>query len=257
MLSNIDIITLINSRNEQGAELSLQDVFSVSRIFKEAMLDSMNSGLSEEQQKILLDKFIKQIHEENKKTGNLYTEDEILRGSTSNKHMIYFDNFLEWGEGSKIVEKLRNVGLYADELAGVSLKDIDTTTPNGLRIVQKTEKVDKSIVVVEFELYYQGKRIYRWVRDVIDDEDSDYYDDDTEVTETEGVEVRYEPEMAKQKEGSKSKYVETYYFRDSDTGLFRLINRYQRETENGDLIIENRDEAGKFVPKWLLEELGI
>ena len=103
------------------------------------------------------------------------TKEEIFRaqGSTT-KHLNYFDNFLGYGESDKVTEILSLYNLPTDILKGVKpYKPQSFKSP-----INKDVEIDQlwtdgndgsSPVPVYFDIYYQGKLIYHWDRNPIND----------------------------------------------------------------------------------------
>lgn len=116
--------------------------------------------------------------------------DFIFRQHADNKHLNYFDVFLEQGEADKIQKALFKHNISTDVLKGIKKNvDFDVTIGN-VRVVQKmSDGEDTSPTIESFEIYKNGELIYKWTPDEfweegyddIDFEPDEYYSPEPEV----------------------------------------------------------------------------
>lgn len=101
--------------------------------------------------------------------------DLIFRQHADNKHLNYFDVFLEQGEADKIQKALLKHNISTDVLKGIKKNvDFDVTVGN-VRIVQTmSDGEDTSPTIESFEIYKDGELIYKWTPD-------EYYRPEPEV----------------------------------------------------------------------------
>lgn len=113
--------------------------------------------------------------------------DLIFRQHADNKHLNYFDVFLGAGETDNIQQAFQEHGISTDVLKGIKKNvDFDVTIGN-VRVVQTmSDGEDTSPTIESFEIYSDGKRIYKWSpnepyeeEDEVDEPDA-YYDEPTE-----------------------------------------------------------------------------
>lgn len=116
--------------------------------------------------------------------------DLIFRQHADNKHLNYFDVFLEQGEADKIQKALLKHNIPTDVLKGIKKNvDFDTTIGN-VRVVQTmSDGEDTSPTIESFEIYKDGELIYKWSPDEfweegyndIDFEPDEYYSPEYEI----------------------------------------------------------------------------
>lgn len=116
--------------------------------------------------------------------------DFIFRQLADNKHLNYFDVFLEQGEADRIQKALLKHNVPTDVLKGIKKNiDFDVTIGN-VRVVQiMSDGEDTSPTIESFEIYKDGELIYKWTPDKfweegyddIDFEPNEYYRPESEV----------------------------------------------------------------------------
>lgn len=97
------------------------------------------------------------------------SESEMFRQYGSNKHMNYFDIFLQQGEADKIQEILSSYGISTDVLKGVSKRDnykspLLNSNGHKVEINQVIGNDNGSYYVEEFEIIIDGKTVYKWTK---------------------------------------------------------------------------------------------
>lgn len=119
-------------------------------------------------------------------TGLAIGEDPelIFREHADNKHLNYFDVFLRKGETEKILQIFYEYGISTDILKGLKKNVPDDYTIDGVRVIQEiSNDPNVSPQIINFEIYKDGKRIYKWTpNDIAEEEDeeeeSDLYEPD-------------------------------------------------------------------------------
>ena len=116
--------------------------------------------------------------------------DFIFRQLADNKHLNYFDVFLEQGEAERIQKALLKHNVPTDVLKGIKKNiDFDVTIGN-VRVVQiMSDGEDTSPTIESFEIYKDGELIYKWTPDEFwkegyddtDFEPNEYYRPESEV----------------------------------------------------------------------------
>lgn len=113
--------------------------------------------------------------------------DLIFRQHADNKHLNYFDVFLENGEADRIQKVFQKHGISTDVLKGIKKNiDFDVTIGN-IRVVQTmSDEEDTSPTIDSFEIYQNGELIYKWSPDEFwEEEDEDIYEPDEYYTHSE------------------------------------------------------------------------
>lgn len=221
--SNKDLISFNNEKVVKTADM-----------FKKLMSEKNNSTKTVDEQLSMLTDIAYgfAINENENATFNRYAD---------NKHLNYFDIFLEEGERSRITEALNKANISTDILKGIKKNipyDASSTTEDGrlVRVVQETEPPSNTISY--FAIYVDGVMVYSWDRSFggYDDnpydgifDDEDYFDEDT-------VKITYSINEAQKK--TKSEYVKTYNFGGDDV-------IHERHTKSGRTIYQ--DSKGRFV----------
>lgn len=105
--------------------------------------------------------------------------DFIFKQHADNKHLNYFDVFLETGEADKIQQALLKHNIPTDVLKGIKKNvDFDVTIGN-VRVVQTmSDGEDTSPTIDSFEIYQDGNLIYKWSPDEIWEENDDIFEPD-------------------------------------------------------------------------------
>lgn len=221
--SNKDLISFNNTKVEKTADM-----------FKRLMSEKSNSTKTiDEQFSMLTDiAYGFAINENENATFNHYAD---------NKHLNYFDVFLEEGERSNITEALNKANIPTDVLKGIKKNipyDANTRTEDGrlVRVVQETEPPSNTISY--FAIYVDGEMIYSWDRSSggYDDVPYNWLDDFGDYDYEDKVKITYSVSEAQKK--TKSEYVQTYDFGGDD-----IV--HERHTKSGRTIYQ--DSKGRFV----------
>ena len=176
-------------------------------------------------------------------TGLAIGEDPelIFREHADNKHLNYFDVFLRKGETEKILQIFDEYGISTDILKGLKKNVPDDYTIDGVRVIQEiSNDPNVSPHIINFEIYKDGKRIYKWTpNDIAEEEDEDIYEPDEYYTPSEEVVSRVTP-PTKSGKPRKGIYVATII---SSEGYTITKER----TSKGQIIY--RDSKGRFAKK--------
>ena len=167
--------------------------------------------------------------------------DLIFRQHADNKHLNYFDVFLEAGEADRIQQALQKHGISTDVLKGIKKNvDFDVTIGN-VRVVQTmSDEEDTSPTIDSFEIYQNRELIYKWSPDEYWEEDDDIYEPNPYYTApTEEVVSRVAPTTKSGKE-RKGIYIATIISSEGDTVTKEM-------TSKGQIIY--RASNGRFTKK--------
>lgn len=154
-------------------------------------------------------------------------ENATFNRYADNKHLNYFDIFLEDGQRSVIQEALNRAGVSTEVLKGIKKNVPYDATVNGVRVVQETEPPSNTISY--FAIYVDGEKIYEWNRSSSDYSyyDEDYFEPDEyyEPDDTPRVEISYDVLLSEK--DTKSDYVQTYHFQD-DRAIIERVGKNGR-----------------------------
>ena len=180
-ISNLKVNQVINKFIDENPQFSLnsEKVKDIKDLFNKLMNEQSNITKNEWEQEALITDIA---------TGCAYGEsaDLIFREHSDNKHMTFFDNFLEKGEADRISKILSEYGLPTEVLRGVKPNvDIDITRDLGGDTIEIKGKINPSPDSESeqddfFEIYLNGKKIYEWDRNGFDEveEVDDFITDD-------------------------------------------------------------------------------
>lgn len=244
-ISNLRINQVINKFIDENPQFSLNSdkVKDIKDLFDRLMNERSNITKNEwEQEALITDIAI----------GFAYGEsaDSIFREHSDNKHMSFFDNFLEKGEADRISKILSEYGLPTEVLRGVKPSvDIDIKRNLGEDTIEIKGKINPSPDGESeqddfFEIWLNGKRIYEWNRNGFDEveEVGDFKTDDTYESDSD-----YEPSEERRaklytKSGKlrKGVYIATIEKSDGEVITKEL-------TSKGQIIY--RDSKGRFTRK--------
>lgn len=158
-LEQYDAMNVIIDENERYQGL----MKTASKTFETLMQDDVNRNKGIDSQRSFIQELLKQLAID----GN--TPTMVINYFGDNKHLAYFDTFAEKGETENIVKALQDNGLSPKVLRGVKHGvdlDGDLLAPN-TRVWQKYERDEKgSLILVYFEIEYNGKTIYRWRKNI-------------------------------------------------------------------------------------------
>jgi hypothetical protein len=180
-ISNLKVNQVINKFIDENPQFSLDSdkVKDIKDLFDKLMNESSNITKNEwEQEALITDIAI----------GCAYNEpaDLIFREHSDNKHMSFFDNFLEKGEADRISRILSEYGLPTEVLRGVKPNiDINFERSFGNDTVEIKGRINPSPDSESeqddfFEIWLNGKKIYEWNRNEFDEveEVGDFKTDD-------------------------------------------------------------------------------
>lgn len=102
------------------------------------------------------------------------TPEGVFRQHSDNRHMNYFDVFLEDGQSTKILEALEIHGIPTDVLKGIKKGVPFHVIKDGVEVEQRLDDGDDGTPHVDyFEIKVNGETIYKWTPEF----EFDYYDD--------------------------------------------------------------------------------
>lgn len=244
-ISNLKVNQIINKFIDENPQFSLNSdkIKDTKDLFDKLMNEKSNITKNEWEQEALITDIA---------TGFAYNEpaDLIFREHSDNKHMSFFDNFLEEGESNKISKILSEYGLPTEVLRGVKPNvDIDIERDFGNDTVEIRGKINPSPDSESeqddfFEIWLNGKKIYEWDRNGFDEveEVGDFEIDDT-----------YEPDSYYEPSGERRAKLYT-----KSGKLRKGIYIATIEKSNGEIITKEltskgqiiyRDSKGRFTRK--------
>ena len=207
-------------------------LFKTKEMFSQLMTEKNNlSKTMDEQLSMLTDiAYGFAINEKENATFNRYAD---------NKHLNYFDIFLEDGQRGMITEALNRAGISTDVLKGIKKNVPYDATIDGVRVVQETEPPSNTISY--FAIYKDGEKIYEWSRSSTDygyyDEDFFEPDEFYQPDDTPSVEISYDILLSEK--DTKSNYVKTYHFIEGRSII-------ERVSKSGKTFYQYSD--GRFAP---------
>lgn len=193
-ISDLNVNQVINKFIDENPQFSLNSdkIKGMKELFDKLMNEKSNKTKNKwEQEALITDIAI----------GFAYNEpvDLIFREHSDNKHMSFFDNFLDNGESDKISKILSEYGLPTEVLRGVKPNiDIDIKRNFEKDTIEIKGKINPSPDSESeqddfFEIYLNGHRIYEWYRNGFEEveekneiEVEDIYEstyDNNEITE--------------------------------------------------------------------------
>lgn len=231
-LNENEVNFIINKFIEENSgiiEITENQIFETKELFNSLMNEKVNSQKTKlEQESLISDILIGYSYGEKK--------DFMFRQHSDNKHMNYFDIFLSEGESKKIQSALYKNGIPTDILKGIKKNIPFDITKDGIQIIQEiSDNGEGSPTISKFEIYSDGKLIYKWTQDLEYEEDDyidyDYYEKEEKI-----------PEQPKTKSGKPRKGIY----------LATIINSEgekitQEKISNGRIIY--RDAKGRFTRK--------
>lgn len=244
-ISNLKINQIINKFIDENPQFSLNSdkIKDIKDLFNRLMNEKSNITKNEwEQEALLTDIAI----------GFGYNEsaDSIFREHSDNKHMSFFDNFLEKGEADKISKILSEYGLPTEVLRGVKPNiDIDIKRNLGKDTIEIKGRINPSPDGESeqddfFEIYLNGYRIYEWnrngfkeVEEKDDVEAEDIYEPDSDYEPSEERFARLFTKSGKPRKGT---YIATIEKSNGEVITRELTSKGQ---------IVYRDSKGRFTRK--------
>ena len=207
---------------EEG--LTLNQEIDAQNIFYRAMNEELNVNKTLKQQISLIDVICTELGQKDEK-GNPSTSEFVFRMHSDNKHMSYFDYFLQEGESGKILDILAEHKIPTDVLKGVHKnQNFDASYPNGVNVKQEVESISgDSPVIVGFTISLNGKVIYEWTKR----DDLPISNKTIEALNAQGIDVFVEEKKREENKDRKSNYKVTYLTEDGNTiREYRYTDRY-------------------------------
>ena len=165
----------------------------------------------------------------------------IFREHADNKHLNYFDVFLRKGESEKILQIFDEYGISTDILKGIKKNVPDDYTIDGVRVVQEiSDDPNVSPYIINFEIYKDGKRIYKWIPNDIAEEEDEEYDINAHYDYLKEQEALRPNPITKSGKRRKGIYIATVVSSEGDKVTAEKIS-------NGKIIY--RDSKGRFAKK--------
>lgn len=156
--------------------------------------------------------------------------DFIFRQHADNKHLNYFDVFLEQGEAEKIQKALLKYNISTDVLKGIK-KNIDfDIVIDKIRIVQTMSDGENTSPTIEsFEIYKDKKLIYRWGADEFLEKEYNNTDSkfDEYYRQESKVEIPKEPPPTKSGKRRKGIYLGTVISSNGDKVIIEKLTNGQ------------------------------
>lgn len=224
LLTEKQVLERIQERAEEEG-LTLNQEIEAQNIFYKAMNENLNSSKTQKQQISLIDSICTELGQKDER-GFPSTPDFVFRMHSDNKHMSYFDYFLQEGESEKILNVLYEYNIPTDILRGVHKNQkFDKEYPeNGVRVVQETESIyGDSPVIVRFSISKDGKTIYEWTKR----NDIPVSNRTIESLSEQGIDVFVEEEKRETNKERKAEYRVTYFTEDGKAiREYKYTDRY-------------------------------
>lgn len=165
----------------------------------------------------------------------------IFREHADNKHLNYFDVFLRKGESEKIMQIFDEYGISTDILKGIKKNVPDNYTIDGVHVVQEiSDDPNVSPYIINFEIYKDGKRIYKWTPNDIAEEEDEEYDINAHYEYLKEQEALRPNPITKSGKQRKGIYIATVLSSEGDKVTVEKIS-------NGRIVY--RDSNGRFTNK--------
>lgn len=244
-ISNLKVNQIINKFIDENPQFSLNSdkIKDIKDLFDRLMNETSNITKNEwEQEALLTDIAI----------GFAYNEsaDSIFREHSDNKHMSFFDIFLDKGEADKISKILSEYGLPTEILRGVKPNiDIDIKRSFGKDTIEIKGMINPSPDGESeqddfFEIYLNGHRIYEWNRNGFEEMEEkndvkadDIYEPDSDYEPSEERIAKLYTKSGKLRKGI---YIATIEKSNGEVITKEL-------TSNGQIVY--RDAKGRFTRK--------
>ena len=167
--------------------------------------------------------------------------DLIFRQHADNKHLNYFDVFLGAGETDNVQQALQEHGISTDVIKGIKKNiDFDVTIGN-VRVVQTmSDGEDTSPTIESFEIYSDGKLIYKWTPYKHLEEEDEEYDINAHYEYLKEQEALRPNSITKSGKQRKGIYIATVVSSEGDKVTVEKIS-------NGRIVY--RDSNGRFAKK--------
>ena len=235
-LSNLKVNQILTKFAEEHPEVELTEsqIADTKILYDRLMNEKVNQTKNAWEQESLITDIA---------TGLAIGEDPelIFREHADNKHLNYFDVFLRKGETEKILQIFDEYGISTDILKGLKKNVPDDYTIDGVRVVQEiSDEPNVSPYIINFEIYKDGKRIYKWTPNDIAEEEDEEYDINAHYDYLKEQEALRPNPITKSGKRRKGIYIATVVSSEGDKVTAEKIS-------NGKIIY--RDSKGRFVKK--------
>ena len=235
-LSNLKVNQILTKFAEEHPEVELTEsqIADTKILYDRLMNEKVNQTKNAWEQESLITDIA---------TGLAIGEDPelIFREHADNKHLNYFDVFLRKGETEKILQIFDEYGISTDILKGLKENTPDDYTIDGVRVVQEiSDDPNVSPYIINFEIYKDGKRIYKWTPNDIAEEEDEEYDINAHYEYLKEQEALRPNPITKSGKPRKGVYIATVVSSEGDKVTAEKIS-------NGKIIY--RDSKGRFAKK--------
>ena len=235
-LSNLKVNQILTKFAEEHPEIELTEsqIADTKILYDRLMNEKVNQTKNAWEQESLITDIA---------TGLAIGEDpEFIFGEhADNKHLNYFDVFLRKGETEKILQIFNEYGISTDILKGLKKNVPDDYTIDGVRVVQEiSDEPNVSPYIINFEIYKDGKRIYKWTPNDIAEEEDEEYDINALYDYLKEQEALRPNPITKSGKRRKGIYIATVVSSEGDKVTAEKIS-------NGKIIY--RDSKGRFAKK--------
>ena len=235
-LSNLKVNQILTKFAEEHPEVELTEsqIADTKTLYDRLMNEKVNQTKNAWEQESLITDIA---------TGLAIGEDPelIFREHADNKHLNYFDVFLRKGESEKILQIFEEYGISTDVLKGLKKNVPDNYTIDGVHVIQEiSNDPNVSPHIINFEIYKDGKRIYKWTpNDIAEEEDEEEeLDDDYNTIPEKDIPI-FNPPTKSGKE-RKSAYISTIISSEGKPITKEIMS-------NGRIVY--RDSNGRFAKK--------
>ena len=235
-LSNLKVNQILTKFAEEHPEIELTEsqIADAKILYDRLMNEKVNQTKNAWEQESLITDIA---------TGLAIGEDPelIFREHADNKHLNYFDVFLRKGESEKILQIFDEYGISTNILKGIKKNVPDNYTIDGVHIVQEiSDDPNVSPYITNFEIYKDGKRIYKWTPNDIAEEEDEEYDINAHYEYSKEQEALRPNPITKSGKRRKGIYIATVVSSEGDKVTAEKIS-------NGRIIY--RDSNGRFAKK--------
>lgn len=235
-LSNLKVDQILTKFAEEHPEIELTEsqIADTKTLYNRLMNEKVNQTKNAWEQESLITDIA---------TGLAIGEDPelIFREHADNKHLNYFDVFLRKGESEKILQIFDEYEISTDILKGLKKNVPDDYTIDGVRVIQEiSNDPNVSPYIINFEIYKDGKRIYKWTPNDIAEEEDEEYDINAHYEYLKEQEALRPNPITKNGKQRKGIYIATVVSSEGDKVTAEKIS-------NGKIIY--RDSKGRFAKK--------
>lgn len=169
------------------------------------------------------------------------TPELIFREHADNKHLSYFDNFLGEGESEKILQIFNDNEISTDILKGLKKNVPDNYTIDGVHVIQViSDDPNESPHIIDFEIYKNGKLIYKWTPNKPWEEIDEEYDIEAHYNYLKEQEALKPEPLTKSGKQRKSSYIATIVSSEGEKVTAEKLS-------NGQIVY--RGSNGRFTKK--------